>query len=864
MRRLAGLAAVAAVLLVAGVIGISGCSTNEPHKPTAATLPAPAPVAAAPMNAPAPASPTTNPLVFDNRNTYTVTGAGSLRVEPSGQGSPSDVERMRLSANSANAPSAPTSPSVDGPPDLFRLGNTMLNDQSDDGGRGRGGGGGVGGGAGGGGGGFGGAFGGNPANRGATSPNGGGGGGRGGRGGGIAPGTGGARGGIAGGGGQAGAGRGALPQAQRPLLRAPVRMAVTDEELWIIVKTQQVAIAPQLASDFPTSPTLLARLPEQKQDVPVPLKHTNVKASISGYVATVDVTQQYVNPYSSKIEAVYVFPLPHNAAVNDFVMTIGDRKIRGIIREREEAQRIYQAARSQGYVASLLTEERPNIFTQSVANIEPGKEIDIDIKYFHTLDYTDGWYEWHFPMVVGPRFNPSDSTNGIGAVGLGARGTSGQSTEIQYLRPDQRSGHDISLSVEVNAGVKIEKIESMNHRVRTETPDPEQTLVSLDPNDSIPNKDFVLRYKVAGETLKSALMVHHDKEGKGGYFTLMLIPPESMKNLARQPLEMVFTLDVSGSMNGRPIEQARGAVEYALKHMDSRDTFQVLRFASQTERMTDRAVPVTPENVNLALQYVSQMRASGGTMMMEGMHQSLSFPRDENRTRYVAFLTDGYIGNETQILSLIHSELTDSRIFSFGVGNSVNRYLLDHMAKMGAGAAAYLGLQDNPDEVMQAYFDRISHPALTDIKVDYPNMQVSDVYPSNVPDLFVGRPVILTGKFTGSGKTTLHVRGRYAGEAREFDIPVDLNDASNEHPGIASVWARMKIGALADQSAWDDSQDFAAGIKHVALDYGLMSQFTSFVAVDSSVKTAGDGGTTVAVPVPVPQGVHYDTTVQEK
>jgi Ca-activated chloride channel family protein len=684
---------------------------------------------------------------------------------------------------------------------------------------------------------------------------------------------GGAGGGGFGGGGRRGGGGGTPPSATPGLgelsrQRANAREIRTNlplltEELWIIAKTTVLA-APD--DNAPRSGALLAKIANKPEQVPVPLKHTDVKARIDGYIATVDVTQQYHNPFSEKIEAVYVFPLPQNAAINEFVMTIGERKIRGIIRERQEAQQIYNEARQQGYVASLLTQERPNIFTQSVANIEPGKEIDIDIKYFHTLEYVDGWYEWTFPMVVGPRFNPPYSTDGIGAVGLGARSASGQSTEIQYLRPEQRSGHDISLSVQVNAGVKIEEIKSTNHRVSSESPELGFATVQLDPSDSIPNKDFVLRYRVAGETLKSAVMVQRNARGDGGYFTLMLVPPQSINQLPRQPLEMVFTLDVSGSMSGQPIAQARAAIRYALTHMRPDDTFQVVLFDSVTRMMSERSLPATPENLAMALKHIELTNASGGTMMLEGIRKSLNFPRDEaNRPRVVAFLTDGYIGNEADILREVHASLRDSRIFSFGVGSSPNRYLLDGMAKMGAGAAAYLSLNDNAESVMSAYFDRISHPALTDIAVDFGgSMKVTDVYPQKTPDLFVGRPIVITGQFTGKGPTTVHVKGKFAGEIRQFDIPINLDAAESQHRGIASVWARMKIAALADQSTWDDSADFTTSIRQVALDFDLMSQFTSFIAVDSSTRTAGDHGTTLAVPVPVPDGVRYDTTVQER
>ncbi len=266
------------------------------------------------------------------------------------------------------------------------------------------------------------------------------------------------------------------------------------EELWVIARGVDPATKAPATEERPGCGALMAKLPNVETEVPVPLKHTSVVGKIDGYIATVDVTQQFQNPYDSKIEAVYVFPLPDNAAVNEFVMTVGDRKIRGIIREREQAEQIYSEARAQGHVASLLTEERPNVFTQKVANIEPGKQIDINIRYFNTLQYDDGAYEFVFPMVVGPRYNPPATTDGIGAVARGAHGVSGQSTEIQYLEPHERSGHDVSLSLNIAAGVDIRDVQCINHTVDVKNVSECERLVTLSAADSIPNKDFVLRY----------------------------------------------------------------------------------------------------------------------------------------------------------------------------------------------------------------------------------------------------------------------------------------------------------------------------------------------------------------------------------
>jgi Ca-activated chloride channel family protein len=633
---------------------------------------------------------------------------------------------------------------------------------------------------------------------------------------------------------------------------------VTEDEIWVIAKSETQAVS--VDEDTPGCGAMLAKLPEEEKEIPLPLKHTDVKGQISGYIATVDVTQQFHNPYDEKIEAVYVFPLPQNAAINEFIMTIGERRIRGIIRERQEAEKIYQEARSQGHVASLLTQERPNIFTQKVANIEPGREIDINIKYFNTLAYVDGWYEFVFPMVVGPRFNPPGYTDGVGAVARGKDGISGQKTEVRYLKPGERSGHDISLAVDIDAGVAIEKVTCTSHVITKSAAAPEKLSVKLSSLDSIPNKDFVLRYKVAGKTVKSALVTHRDQ--RGGFFTLMLYPPDNLSYLKRAPMEMIFVLDCSGSMNGKPIAKAKQAITRALKKLQPGDTFQIIRFSNNASQLGPNPVPATDENIRKGLAYVELLEGGGGTMMIEGIKAALDFAHDPQRFRLVSFMTDGYIGNETEILAAIAQRLGASRIFSFGVGSSVNRYLLDRMAKLGRGAVAYMGLDDSAGEVVDLFYDRISHPALTDVEIDWGGMQVTDMYPSRIPDLFVGRPVILTGRFKGTSSTTIHVKGKVGDMTQDIAIAVNFDDSAANHSGIACVWARKKIETLGSQATYDTNPDLPGEIKQVALEYGLMSAYTSFIAVDSSRKTAGDHGITVAVPVPVPDGVRYDTTVQ--
>jgi len=635
----------------------------------------------------------------------------------------------------------------------------------------------------------------------------------------------------------------------------------SDEELWVIAKPSADATAAAAADESPGTGAMLARFPGQPvREVPLPLRHTDVNAQIDGYISTVNVRQQFQNPFDAKIEAVYLFPLPEKSAVSEFLMIIGDRKIRGILREKEEAAAIYNQARAQGYQASLLVQRRPNIFEQKVANIEPGHAIDVDIKYFHTLAYNDGWYSFVFPTVVGPRYNPPGHSDPIVAVPQGSTAKPASGATISYLRPDQRSGHDISIRVAIDAGVTIEELES-THDITARRPTGSQADVTLTAQSTIPNRDFILNFRVAGETVKSNLVTYRDPASGQGYFTMMLYPPSGHASLSRQAMEMVFVLDCSGSMRGRPLDQAKNAVSMALDHLQPGDTFQIIRFSENSTQLGPAPLAATPANVAQGRRYLASLNGTGGTQMIEGIKAALDFPHDPARLRFVSFMTDGYIGNELEIIGAVHDRIGAARIFSFGVGSSVNRYLLERMAREGRGAVAYLGPQDSGKEIMDGFFGRISHPALTDLSIDWGGMAVSDVYPARLPDLFVGRAVVVTGKFLGM-PGNVRVTGNRGGERQTLTIASLGDDAQKSQ--VSRIWARLRIADLADRQAWqpDAHGELANDIRSTALAYQLMSDYTSFVAVDTSRQTEGDYGVTVHQAVPVPDGVRYDTTVE--
>ena len=377
---------------------------------------------------------------------------------------------------------------------------------------------------------------------------------------------------------------GAFEAARGPFHGRPRELAA--DELWIVAKASEEPSAGQAPSSDPGTGSMMAS--RQGDDpaastelVPLPLEHTAVDAAIAGYIGTVQVNQRFANPFDTKIEAVYLFPLPEKAAVSEFLMTIGDRTIRGILREKEEAEAIYRQARAQGYRASLLVQRRPNIFEQKVANIEPGNAIEVDITYFHTLAYQDGWYSFVFPTVVGPRYNPPGHTDPIAALPRGGKTASPEVTgAVEYLAPTERTGHDLGITVRLDAGVEIEELNS-THEIVVDREESGSTTVRLANETTIPNRDFVLDFRVAGETVKSNLLTYRDPETGDGYFTLMVIPPRDAAAIARRPMELVFVIDCSGSMSGRPLEQAREAVATALARLEPEDTFQIIRFSDR-------------------------------------------------------------------------------------------------------------------------------------------------------------------------------------------------------------------------------------------------------------------------------------------
>lgn len=595
--------------------------------------------------------------------------------------------------------------------------------------------------------------------------------------------------------------------------------------------------------------------------VDFPLKHTDVRIEVSGFLARARVTQHFTNPYDRRIEAVYVFPLPENAAVDDMTLQVGDRTIRGVVRERGEARRVYDQARASGRTAALLEQERPNIFTQSVANLLPGDDVRITIEYVQTIRYEAGTLSLSFPMVVGPRYVPGHATTPEGdAFPQGPRAAAVPDADRitpPVLRPGTRSGHDIALSLRLDAGVPFTDLRSKTHRIEVARTAPGVADVRLADDDAIPDRDFELAWDVRPERVAAGLLAHRGQAD--GFLTLMLVPPPSPRAADVTPREMVFVLDCSGSMSGAPIEAAKALVRHALGGMNPGDTFRILSFSMSASGLAPEALPNTPANVARGLRYLDGLRGEGGTEMIAGIRAALGGSRDPRRMRVVMFLTDGYIGNETEILADVRARIGDARLYALGVGGSVNRYLLEELAREGRGEVQYILPHEDATPIVARFYDRIRSPVLTDIAIDWGGLDVVQQHPERPRDLFAGHPLLVTAKYRAEGQATVRVTGLAAGERVSIPVKVSLPDREPANAALASLWARQAIEERMRRMIRGEDDRTVREIIDLSVVHRVLSRYTAFVAVEEQVRTDERGAPVrVEVPVEMPRDVSFE------
>ncbi|MDX9975189.1 MAG: VWA domain-containing protein, partial [FCB group bacterium] len=426
-----------------------------------------------------------------------------------------------------------------------------------------------------------------------------------------------------------------------------------------------------------------------------------------------------------------------------------------------------------------------------------------------------------------------------------------------------RAGHDIAIEVRIDAGVPISDIASDLHEVDVQRPSPNKAVLTLKDKDEIPNRDFILRYGVAGQDIQDALLVHTDS--RGGFFTLILQAPERVAPEAVTPKEMIFVIDCSGSMSGFPIEKAKEAMRLCIEQMNPNDTFNLVSFAGGMGYCFNRPAPNTQENRAKALAYLEALQGGGGTEMMPAIRAALEGQDDSERLRIVCFMTDGFIGNDMEILDAIKKNVGGARVFAFGIGNSVNRFLIEGMGREGRGASEVVTLQTDGDEAAKRFHERVDSPILTDISIDFGSLPMNDLYPAPdaIPDLFAAQPLVITGRYKGQGRGAVVLRGETATGPFERRIDIELPSNAPGHDVLATLWARQRIESLMSDD-WIEMQrgrgegDNKKAITDLGLDYNLVTQYTSFVAIEERVVTKGGKTRTVQVPVEMPDGVSYE------
>jgi len=592
--------------------------------------------------------------------------------------------------------------------------------------------------------------------------------------------------------------------------------------------------------------------PDGRPAYSMPLKNTKVDAEVTGIGARVVVTQTFQNTSKTPIEAVYTFPLPADAAVDRLRAQVGGRVIEGEIRKKEEARAIYNQARMNGQVAALLDQERPNIFTQSIANVMPGAEVQVEISYVQTLKYEDGEYEFNFPMVVGPR-------NTMAAPDPGA-------IAPPTLPPGVRSGADIQLHLAVNAGAKVTTFRSLLHQIRANEGDGRLT-VDLARAKEMANRDFVFRYSVAGHAVKESFLTNAGPDG--GTFAVLLNPPKPDAPVKAGLREIYFVMDQSGSQQGFPLEKSKELTLAMIDQLRPDDTFNVATFTTTNRTLWPEAVPADPEHIAEATRFVKGLEANGGTNILGVVQMINSLGVAAGRDRIVLLNTDGYVGDDFEILQEVRKAQT-SRWFTFGIGNSVNRFLIDAMAAEGRGGSEVVTLADGADRAVQRLAKRLKTPVLTDVHLTVDGVPVQ-MAGDAISDVYADQPVVAYGRYTRAGRGKVVLTGKMGGQPYRKEWDADFPARGNTGSAITSLWARQRVDHLLRQN-WtaarggksEEAKSIETQVTDVALRYHIMSPFTSFVAVEPRVVNVGGKQRQVRVPVEMADGVDMSEKMADK
>jgi len=597
----------------------------------------------------------------------------------------------------------------------------------------------------------------------------------------------------------------------------------------------------------------------------LPLKSTRADVTISGVIADVVVTQVYRNEGETPIEARYVFPASSRAAVYALRLRVGSRVVDAQIREKQQARAEFAQAKREGKSAALLEQQRPNVFTMAIANVMPGDEIAVDLRYTETIVPTEGTYRFVFPTVVGPRYNGSAGGGAAGEGGAAAP-TDSHKREAWIAQPVTRAGvaakHAFALQARVVAPLPIASVSSPTHPIAIAGIGTNEARLTLDASSAHANRDVVIDYRLAGASVGAGMLV---QRGAGpddeNFFLLMAQPPARVTSADVMPREYVFIVDVSGSMHGFPLDTAKTLLRDLIGRLRPSDTFNVIPFAGGHSLLHPQSLPASEENIARAIRFINGQNGGGGTELLPALRRALAMPSDLGRARTFVVITDGYITVEKEAFDLVREKLGSANLFAFGIGSSVNRFLIEGLARAGKGEPFFVLKPETAAEQARQFRSYIEQPVLTRIRVKFNDepggFAAYDLDSPHVPDLFAQRPIVVMGKFRGELAGSIEIEGLSAGGA--VRLPIDVAQAvqagGGETQGLKYLWARSRIAELGDYTRIGGSDDAVRQITALGLKYNLLTDYTSFIAVDKVIRNPSGVNRVVEQPSPLPEGV---------
>lgn len=623
--------------------------------------------------------------------------------------------------------------------------------------------------------------------------------------------------------------------------------------------------------------SIVAVVDEKHQSLP--LLRSQYDVDIDGDTATVTLVQTFLNPTEEALNATYLFPLNQKAAVFGMEMRVGNQLLKAKIKRKEDAEKTYEQAQSEGKAAALLMQHRPNMFTQNIANLMPGQPVQITLKYAQSVPKIDGAYELVIPLIVGPRYEApvnrkfdrldrKDAMHNLDGekiqqperkVQIGNWTIDQLPKYPKVIGLDTREIIDterVTLNLNLTTATPISAFSSTTHELET-THGERGTRATFKRGVGIDNRDFVLRYAMADDTSVSAGVLSHYDE-RGGFISLMIEPPAQTGNSKVSPREMVFVLDTSGSMDGDPMRASKTFMREALKNLRPSDHFRILSFSDTTSNFSADPVSASHQNIKHGLGYIAGLTAHGGTEMNAAINNAFDAPLVPNTMRIIVFLTDGFIGNDRGVIRTVANRVGNARIFAFGVGTSVNRYLLEGMAAEGRGYARYVEPGESSSEVAQSFAQDLKTPLLTDITIDWNGLNAEQQFPAKVGDLFAGGSVRIFARYKRGGTHTVFINGMVNGQKARMSLSLDLpKETQAKASAIPLIWAREQIFAKNRSfTIQGESAELKEEIIKLGLDYSLQTRFTSFVAVSEKIINSNpDQAQFAQVPLPKVQHV---------